>query len=105
MTVFLKEKSLLAKVAARYMKTEKLAIVMGKRIHLHNTTKQEFLNSTKWVRHEVAHVKQFQKLGNFKFICLYLLESFNKGYEFNKYEVEARQREKDESVLKGVEFI
>jgi hypothetical protein len=103
--VRIKENSLLAKIAAQYMKSDKMAIVMGKKICLHNTSKQEFLNSPKWLRHEVAHVKQYQQLGKFKFICSYLLETFNMGYEFNKYEVEARQKEKDESILKGVELI
>jgi hypothetical protein len=102
--VRIKENSWLAKMAARQLKADKVAMVLGKTIHLYDASKEEFLNNPKWVRHEVAHVKQYCKLGFLKFILLYLLESFNKGYEHNRFEVEARNKEKDVSILKGVQF-
>ncbi len=95
---------MLAKLAARNLKSEKMAIVLGKTIRLHNTTKEEFLQNTRWVRHEVAHVIQFQEKGFISFIISYLLESFNLGYEHNRYELEARQKEKDPSILNNVSF-
>ena len=103
--VKIKENSLLAKLAARKLDTPKVAMVLGKTIHLHNSSKEEFLNNKRWVRHEVAHVNQYKKFGFLRFITLYLLETFNKGYENNSFEVEARHRERDVAILSGVQFL
>jgi hypothetical protein len=103
--VKIKENSLLAKVAAKKLHAPKVAMVIGKTIHLHNSSKEEFLNNQRWVRHEVAHIKQYKKLGVLRFIFLYMLETFNKGYENNSFEVEARQRERDVAILSGVQFV
>jgi hypothetical protein len=102
--VRIKENSWLAKLAAKQLKADKVAMVLGKTIHLYDASKDEFLNNTRWVRHEVAHVKQYNKLGFLRFIALYLLETFNKGYENNSFEVEARQKEKDVNIMRGIEF-
>jgi len=104
MKVRIKEKSLLARIAAYNLKSERMAIVIGNTIRLHNTTKEDFLSNVKWVRHEIAHVKQFQEKGTVRFILSYLLETFNLGYEFNRYELEAIKRERDHQILEGVEF-
>jgi hypothetical protein len=100
----IKENSWLAKIAARQLNAHSVAMVIGKTIHLHNSTKEDFLRNKRWVRHEVAHVKQYLRLGFFRFIALYLLESFNKGYENNRFEVDARQQERDVSILSEVHF-
>jgi hypothetical protein len=102
MHIRIKEKSWLAKLASKKLRTQKVAMVLGQTIHLYNASKEDFLNNPKWLRHEVAHVKQFQQLGWFKFTVMYLLESFNKGYYHNKFEVEARSKENDASILAGV---
>src|SRR3954471_1741010 len=102
--VKIKENSWLAGIAARKLETQSVAMVVGKTIHLHNSTKEDFLRNRRWVRHEVAHVKQYAQLGFFRFIFLYLLETFNKGYENNSFEVDARQKEKDNSILSEVHF-
>ena len=68
-------------------------MVLGTTIHLHNTTKQEFLQNTKWVKHELCHVQQFKQHGFFMFIIKYLYESIKVGYYNNRYEVEAREAE------------
>lgn len=102
--VKIKENSWLAKIAARRLDAESMAMVIGKTIHLHNSTRQEFLRNKKWVRHEVAHVKQYMKLGFLRFIFMYLLETFNKGYEYNSFEVDARKMERDVSVLSEIHF-
>ena len=60
-TIRIKENSLLARVAAHNLKADKMALVLGCTIYLHNTSREEFLRNTKWVKHEVAHVKQFQQ--------------------------------------------
>ncbi|MBC7587133.1 MAG: DUF4157 domain-containing protein [Chitinophagaceae bacterium] len=103
-TIRIKENSLLAKFAAYNLKSDTMALVLGCTIYLHNTTREEFLRNTKWVRHEVAHVKQFQQKGYFRFLVSYLLETFNFGYEFNRYELEAKKKERDHTILEGIEF-
>lgn len=105
MKIRIKEKSLLARLAAYNLKSERMAIVVGNTIRLHNTTKAEFLSNLKWVRHEVAHVKQYQEKGIPRFIVSYLLETFNLGYEFNRYELDAIKKERDHRILEGVEFV
>ncbi|UAY51890.1 DUF4157 domain-containing protein [Ferruginibacter albus] len=94
--VTIKENSWIAKLAAKRLKVSKVAIVIGKKIHLYNTTQQEFLTDIKWVRHELCHVQQFKQHGFFIFIIKYLLENFRKGYYNNKFEVEARAAENDQ---------
>ena len=89
----IKENSWIAKLAAKKLRSERVAIVIGKTIHLHNTSKQAFLKDEKWVKHELCHVKQFQQNGNLIFIIKYLWESIRHGYHNNKYEVEARDAE------------
>ena len=102
--VKIKENSLLARMAAYKLKAGSVAMVIGKTIHLHNSSREEFLNNPRWVRHEVAHVKQYLELGLLRFLTLYLLETFTKGYQNNKFEVQARQKEKDVTVLSEVYF-
>lgn len=102
--VTIRENSWVAKMAARKLRSHKVAMVIGNTIHLHNSTKDEFLNDKRWVRHEVAHVKQYAKLGVFKFLVFYLLEAFNKGYKNNWFEVDAREKETDVTILAGIYF-
>lgn len=90
---FIRENSWIAKLAAKKLRSERVAIVVGKTIHLHNTAKQDFLKDEKWVKHELCHVKQFQQNGYLLFIVKYLWESIRHGYYNNKYEVEAREAE------------
>ncbi|MEO5783006.1 MAG: DUF4157 domain-containing protein [Ginsengibacter sp.] len=89
----IKENSWIAKIAAIKLRSNRVAIVIGKTIHLHNTTKQQFLNDEKWLKHELCHVKQFQQNGLVVFILKYLWESIKHGYFDNKYEAEAREAE------------
>jgi len=89
----IKENSWLAKIAAKKLCTSNVAMVLGKTIHLHNTTKEEFLQDSKWVKHELCHVQQFKQYGFFMFVIKYLYESIKVGYYNNKYEVAAREAE------------
>lgn len=100
----IKEKSLIARLAAWKLKAGKAAIVIGKTIHLHNTSSQEFLNDRKWLLHELKHIEQFKQYGFLSFIFLYLWESIRHGYTNNKYEIEARGAENDEGLLERMEF-
>ncbi len=90
---FIKENSLIAKLAAKKLRSDNVAIVIGKTIHLHNTSQQAFLKNKKWVKHELCHIKQFGQHGFLFFIFKYLMESFRNGYYNNKYEIEAREAE------------
>lgn len=89
----IKEKSWLAKIAAKKLRSNSVAMVLGNTIHLHNSTKTEFLQNTKWVKHELCHVQQFKQHGYLGFLVKYLWESLKKGYYNNKFEVEARAAE------------
>ena len=92
----IKENSWIAKLAAKKLGSNRVAIVIGKTIHLHNTTKQVFLRDEKWVKHELCHVKQFKENGSLRFITKYLWESIKHGYQNNRYEVEAREAERNQ---------
>ena len=89
----IKENSFVARIAAFKLGTKSVAIVTGKTIHLHNATKEEFLQNKRWVKHELCHIRQFQQHGYFVFIVKYLWESIRTGYYNNKYEAEARAAE------------
>ena len=104
-TVSIKENSWLAKIAAAKMKSAKVAIVFGNTIHLHNTTREEFLKDTDWVCHELQHVKQYKQHGSVGFVCKYLFDWMKNGYYNNRFEVEARESEKDKTLMNGVIFL
>jgi hypothetical protein len=87
------------------MKADRVAMVIGKTIHLHNTSRQQFLDKPRWVRHEVAHVYQWLEHGYLSFAFQYLLESFRNGYFNNRFEVEARMRENDFDIMKDVQIL
>jgi hypothetical protein len=90
----IKENSWLAKIAAKKLKANAVAMVLGKTIHLHNTTKASFLSDERWFKHELCHIKQFKQHGYFLFVVKYLWESLRKGYYNNRFEIEAREAEK-----------
>lgn len=90
MEFLIKENSWIAKIAARKLRSENVAIVIGKTIHLFNVSEENFLKDEKWVKHEMCHVRQFEKYGYFNFIIKYLWQSWKHGYRNNRFEVEAR---------------
>lgn len=91
----IKEKSWIARIAAWKLNATSVAIVVGHTIHLHNTKKEELLSNKEWLTHELCHIRQFEEHGFFRFILKYLLESIRHGYYNNKYEVEAREAERE----------
>ena len=93
MEILIKEDSWIAKLAARKLHSENVAIVIGKTIHLYHVSKHDFLKDKKWVKHEMCHIDQFKKYGFLNFIVKYLAESVRHGYYNNKYEIEARNAE------------
>ena len=105
MNCYIKERSWIAKLAARKLKAEAVAIVIGKTIHLHNADREEFLRNERWVRHEFKHIRQFEQYGFLPFILKYLWESLRRGYVNNKFEVEARDAERDPGVIDGIHIV
>ena len=96
MRIYIRENSIIARIAAWKLKRNKAAIVIGKTIYLHNTSKREFIDNKRWLSHEIEHIRQYRKYGIIRFIAMYLIESAKKGYRNNKYEVAARAAERDD---------
>lgn len=92
----IKENSWLAKIAAKKLGTSNVAMVIGKTIHLHNTTASAFLQNERWVKHELCHIRQYRQYGIIGFLVRYTWESIRKGYYNNRFEVEARDAEKEQ---------
>ncbi|HTN17045.1 MAG TPA: hypothetical protein VL092_05135 [Chitinophagaceae bacterium] len=90
----IKEKSVLAWLAALKLKQQGMAVVWGSTIYLHGVSKTDFLANEAWLRHELEHVRQFRHYGFVRFLYLYILESLRKGYRNNRFEIEARNAEK-----------
>ena len=95
MNIRIKENSFLALLAAKKLKANRVAMVIGKTIHLHNTSREVFLNDQRWLKHELVHIEQYKKHGLLKFLTLYLWYSMKYGYYNNPFEVEAREKEKE----------
>ncbi|MDX5345627.1 MAG: hypothetical protein LPK19_00125 [Hymenobacteraceae bacterium] len=84
------ERSLFARIARMVLKSSNVAMVLGKTIHLSGVSREDFMNDPGWLAHELCHIRQFKQHGFFRFLWLYLIESWRVGYYNNKYEVEAR---------------
>ncbi len=91
----IKENSWIAKIAAKKLRSQNVAIVLGTTIHLYNVSRHHFLKNEKWVKHEACHLRQFQNNGHILFILKYLWQSIRHGYYNNKYEAEARLAEEE----------
>ncbi|WP_162427858.1 hypothetical protein [Pontibacter pudoricolor] len=85
------ERSPFARIACMVLKSRNVAMVLGKSIHLSGVDRQTFLEDKGWFEHELCHIRQFQEHGFFRFLWLYLKESWRVGYYNNKFEVEARE--------------
>ena len=96
---FIRENSTLARIAAWKLRGKRVAIVIGKTIHLHGASKEDFLLNTRWLRHELKHVQQFEQHGFISFIAKYVWHSLFHGYQNCCYEKEAREAEDDEALL------
>ena len=87
------ENSFLARIAAWKLNATSVAMVLGHTIHLHHTSKEDFLANERWLKHELCHVKQYEQYGLLTFLFLYILESLKHGYYNNRFEKEAREAE------------
>lgn len=97
--VRIRENSWLAKQAAKNLGFDYMAMVVGRTIHLHNTTLEKFFARPSWVIHELKHVEQYERHGMLIFVFRYGMEHFRKGYWNNAFETEARASESDISLL------
>lgn len=91
----IKENSWLALIAAKKLRTAQVAMVIGRTIHLHNVSREDFLKDEKWVKHEQCHIEQYRRHGFIGFIVRYTWESIRRGYHNNRFEAEARQAEEN----------
>lgn len=105
MKIYIKENSRYAFFAAKKLKGERMAMVLGNTIHLHNVSREVFLADKSWVCHEIRHVLQFKQHGYLPFLFKYIFDWMKNGYEKNRFEIEANESEKDESLLQHVQFI
>lgn len=99
--VTISENAWLARLAAWYMRSNAVAMVIGNRILLWGVTAHDFQQNKCWVRHELKHVEQYSQYGIPRFLVLYLLESMKKGYRKNQFEVEARNAEETPHPIAG----
>ena len=105
MDVYIKTDSRLARMAARILKTSRIAVTVNRTIYLYNCNKQDFLKNKKWVCHEIAHIGQYKRIGSLSFVAAYLFQCLVNGYKNNKFEKEARAKENDLMVIEGINFI
>ena len=98
--VRIKENSWLAAIAARKLGCNRLAMVLGRTIYLHNVSSADFVRHKRWVMHELKHVDQFQHYSTLRFLWLCLQEHLKNGYHKNCFEIEACTAEGDESLLR-----
>lgn len=87
----IKEGSWLAALASAMLVSKRMAIVLGRTIHLFNVTREDFISNKKWLKHELCHIEQYRRYGTCRFVFMYLGETLKKGYRQNKFEVEARK--------------
>ncbi len=104
MIVFIKEKSWLARMAARKLHSQQVALVINNTVYLWGASRKEFLQSPLWLRHEVAHVHQYKKQGFVLFVFLYIHQTFINGYYNNRFEAEARREENNAEILNNITF-
>ena len=95
----IKENSWIAKLAARKLHSKNVAIVFGNCIYIYGVTKKAFLADERWLRHELKHIEQYERLGFIRFIIIYLWQTIKVGYYKCGLECEAREAEKDETII------
>lgn len=95
----IKENALLARMAARALRSRSMAITLGRTIYLWNTDTAAFRADVRWVRHELKHVEQYLRYGYIFFLLWYGWESLIHGYRNNRFEVEAREAEGQPTLL------
>ncbi|HQX40031.1 MAG TPA: DUF4157 domain-containing protein [Niabella sp.] len=95
----IKERSWIAKLASTKLRTKSMAIVFGRCIYLYGVSKEKFLGNTSWLRHELKHIEQYQRLGFLGFVMTYLWQTIRVGYHRCGLECEAREAENDKTII------
>ncbi len=104
-SVYFKQDSIIARLAANVLSTDNCAIVFRRTIHLYNISKSEIIQNKQLLCHELTHVMQWKKYGIVIFPILYLWYSLKYGYYQNPFEAEARAGEEDFSILDKIILI
>ena len=81
------ENSAIAKIVAKIKGEELYAITFGKTIYV-SCKKEDFLANQWWVKHELAHVRQYQKHGVLRFLALYMYYAVFHPGSVNPFELE-----------------
>ncbi len=105
--VRIRENALVARIAAFNLGASKqgAAIVFGRTIYLHKVSRDQLLKNIPYLRHEIAHVLQYEREGYFSFLAKYLWYSLRFGYQNNPFEREAQQAQTDKEILKRVRIL
>ncbi len=105
--VRIKENALVARIAAFNLGASDAgaAIVFGKTIYLYKVTREQLLANIPYLRHEVAHVLQYQREGWFGFLAKYVWLSIRFGYRKNPMEIEAQNAQNDKEILNQVTIL
>ncbi len=91
--------SVRARIASFVLHSNNCAIVFRRTIYLYNISKTDLLSNKGLLCHELTHVLQWRRYGVVRFPILYLWYSIVHGYYQNPFEVEARSKETDFSIL------
>jgi hypothetical protein len=103
----IKENALVARIAAFNLGASDVgaAIVFGRTIYLYKVTREQLLANIPYLRHEVAHVLQYEREGWFGFLAKYLWYSIRFGYKQNPFETQARESQTDKEILNQVQIL
>lgn len=102
--VVIQESKMIAGLAAGVLRTDKVAVVIGKTIYVYGASIHDIIADKKWLLHELKHVQQYNKEGVIVFLLKYIYYSITYGYYNNPYEKEARDAENDSSLLEIYEW-
>ena len=102
--VRIKEDKVISKIAANLLRTNKIAVVIGKTIYVYGVAIPDFVTNKKWLLHELKHVEQYSRQGRVIFLLKYMCYAMRYGYYHNPYEKEARNAENDNSLLELYEW-
>lgn len=103
--VYIRERSWMARLAARKLGYESVAMVWRNTIHLYGASAETFLADPCWLRHELKHVLQYREKGAVAFLFEYIRETLRRGYYNNALEAEARQAETDETLVDRFDIV
>jgi len=86
------ENSAIAKIVGKIKREEIYAITFGKTIFV-SCKKEDFFAQEWWVKHELAHVRQYEKHGIVRFLALYIYYAVFHPKSVNPFELEAEAAE------------